>query len=59
MTRRDIQFKGTPDFPQFIKRHVDEVPFVTRSEKLKGIVLKCADMVLLTVEKPIKFKIKN
>lgn len=55
----DIQFKGTPDFPQFIKRHVDEVPFVTRSEKLKGIVLKCADMVLLTVEKPIKFKIKN
>lgn len=54
-----IQIKGTPSFPEFIKRHVDEVPLFAKNKQAKDIALKHMDMLLLTTERPIKFKNKK
>lgn len=54
-----IQIKCTPSFPEFIKRHIDEVPLFAKNKKARAIALKHMDMVLSTVERPIKFKIKK
>ena len=54
-----IRFKGTPSFPEFIKRHITDVPLFSKNKAMRGIAFRCMDMVLSTVERPIKLKSKK
>ena len=50
-----IQIKGTPSFPEFIKKNAGTVPLFGKYPRLKKVAMKFLDGVLATTEMPVKY----
>ena len=50
-----IQIKGTPSFPEFIKKNAGTVPLFGKHPKIKKVAMKFLDVVLATTEMPEKY----
>ena len=54
-----IQIKGTPSFPEFIKKNAGSWSFFDKSPLTKKVSMKFLDAFLKTTEMPVKFRSKN
>ena len=50
-----IQIKGTPSFPEFIKKNAGTVPLFGKYPRLKKVAMKFLDGLLATTEMPVKY----
>ncbi len=55
----EIQIKGTPSFPEFIKKNANQSSIVSGHHKLRPLIMKVLGAVLATTEMPLKFRAKQ
>jgi hypothetical protein len=54
-----IQIKGTPSFPEFIKKNAGTVALFEKCSLIKKVCMKLLDMLLQTTEMPVKYRTKK